>query len=184
MANVSHVVNHLSFGIPLKANLARRTDEIEPEFFDLSSTAVMDGKVYTNKKLHQAFHHYVKVVTTQLELGLRYKGKDAVQVYQMVQSSQIMQYGADDVPEARFSYDISPMAVVIKVRCMTRQMPFCFLLKCLFNPAFPPTPTSHQKHGKKWYEFLTSICAVIGGTFTMLGLLSGVLSNIFKGKKL
>jgi hypothetical protein len=125
----------------------------------------------------------VKVVTTQLELGLRYKGKDAVQVYQMVQSSQIMQYGADDVPEARFSYDISPMAVVIKVRRVKTRLPFCFLLKSLFNPAFFPLAL-HQKHGKKWYEFLTSICAVIGGTFTMLGLLSGVLSTIFKGKKL
>ena len=41
-------------------------------------------------------------------------GKDVIQAYQMVQTSQIMQYAPEDVPEARFSYDISPMAVVIK----------------------------------------------------------------------
>jgi hypothetical protein len=107
-----------------------------------------------NKKLHQAFHHYIKVVSTQLELGMRYHGKDAIQAYQMVQTSQIMQYATEDVPDARFSYDISPMAVVIK------------------------------KKGKKWYEFITSICALIGGTFTVVGLLSGFLNVVFKSKKI
>ena len=96
-----------------------------------------------------------QVVSTQLELGMRHRGKDAIQAYQMVQTSQIMQYGPDDVPEARFSYDISPMAVVIK------------------------------KTGKPWYSFVTSVCALIGGTFTVVGLLSGFLNVVFKaGKKL
>jgi hypothetical protein len=41
-----------------------------------------------------------------------------------------------------------------------------------------------SKKGKHWYEFVTSICALIGGTFTMLGLLSGFLGVIFKAKKI
>jgi len=65
-----------------------------------------------------------------------------------------MQYTDDDVPEARFSYDISPMSVLIKSK------------------------------GKKLYEFITSICAVIGGTFTVVGLFNGFLSVIFKPKKI
>lgn len=65
-----------------------------------------------------------------------------------------MVYEEVDVPEARFSYDISPMSVTI-----TRQ-------------------------GKKWYEFITSICALIGGTFTVVGLLNGVLHVLFKAKNL
>ena len=65
-----------------------------------------------------------------------------------------MQYFEEDVPEARFSYDLSPMAVVI------------------------------TRKGKKWYEFITSICALIGGTFTVVGLISGFLSVIFKSKKI
>ena len=56
--------------------------------------------------------------------------------------------------EARFSYDLSPMSVSI------------------------------TKKGKHWYEFVTSICALIGGTFTVVGLLSGFLSVIFKPKKI
>ena len=75
-------------------------------------------------------------------------------VYQMVQSSQVMHYQDDEIPEARFSYDISPMSVAI------------------------------QKKGKHWYEFITSICALIGGTFTVVGLVSGFLGTIFKSKKI
>jgi hypothetical protein len=37
---------------------------------------------------------------------------------------------------------------------------------------------------KKWYEFLTSMCALVGGTFTVVGLLSGVLGVLFKPKKI
>ena len=50
--------------------------------------------------------------------------------------SQVMHYQDDEVPEAKFSYDISPLATVI----------------------------SSKK--RAWYEFLTSLMAIIGGTFT------------------
>jgi hypothetical protein len=36
----------------------------------------------------------------------------------------------------------------------------------------------------RWYEFVTSVCAIIGGTFTVMSLLNGLLSVIFKAKKL
>lgn len=58
------------------------------------------------------------------------------------------------MPEARFSYDISPMAVLVK------------------------------SQSKELYKFVTSMCAVIGGTFTVVGLFNGVLSVIFKSKKI
>ena len=44
------------------------------------------------------------------------------------------------MPEARFSYDLSHMAVDI------------------------------EKKGKRWYEFITTIAALIGGSFTGVGL--------------
>ena len=80
-------------------------------------------------------------------------GKDAILAYQMVESNQLMKYSVEDVPEARFSYDIAPMSVVI------------------------------QRKGKRWYEFITSICAIIGGTFTVISLLNGFLGVIFKQKR-
>jgi ABC-type transporter Mla maintaining outer membrane lipid asymmetry permease subunit MlaE len=65
-----------------------------------------------------------------------------------------MQYSDDDVPQAVFQYDLSPIAV------------------------------SLQRKGKRWYEFLTSLCAIIGGTFTVVGLVSSFLGIVFKPKKL
>ncbi len=47
-----------------------------------------------------------------------------------------MHYQDDEVPEAKFSYDISPMSVVISSK------------------------------RRRWYEFVTSLMAIIGGTFT------------------
>ena len=65
-----------------------------------------------------------------------------------------MQYTNDEIPEARFSYDLSPMAVVV------------------------------ERKRKHLYEFITSIAAVIGGTFTVVGLISSFLGVVFKaGKK-
>lgn len=50
----------------------------------------MNENAYLNTKLHQAFHHYIKVVSTNVDLG----GRDSVLAYQMVQSSQVMQVNA------------------------------------------------------------------------------------------
>jgi protein disulfide-isomerase-like protein len=152
MSNISHMINHLSFGPIISKRAERQLKMVPPEYFTLDSTHRMDGNVYINKNLHQVYHHYIKVISTSLEVG-RYKGVNEILAYQMVASSQSMQYNEDEVPEARFSYDISPMAVDIETK------------------------------GKKWYEFITSMCALIGGTFTVVGLLSNFLSVIFKEKK-
>lgn len=61
MANMSHVVNHLSFGPVLSRSAIRKVDEIPKELFTLAKTESMDGIEYINTKLHQSFHHYIKV---------------------------------------------------------------------------------------------------------------------------
>ena len=37
--------------------------------------------------------------------------------------------------------------------------------------------------GRRWYDFVTSVCAIVGGTFTVLGLVDGMLYKIMKGGK-
>mmetsp|Transcript_10730 Transcript_10730/g.16275 ORF Transcript_10730/g.16275 Transcript_10730/m.16275 type:complete len:466 (+) Transcript_10730:66-1463(+) len=155
MSNMSHIVNHLSFGpVHTKSSLSA-IESVPDDYFSVSSTIPIDNKGFVNYKLHQAFHHHLKAVPTTLELNGRHSRRDPsnIHTYQIIQSAQIMQYDENDVPEARFTYDISPMSIMI------------------------------VKKSKQWYEFVTSICAVIGGTFTVVGLLSGVLSTIFKAKK-
>ena len=61
-------------------------------------------------------------------------------------------YKEMDVPEIRFSYDLSPISVSV------------------------------QKEGRKWYEYITSLCAIIGGTYTTLGLINRTLLSLFKPK--
>lgn len=154
-ANLSHVVNHLSFGPLLSSQNRRKLANVPNELFDLESTQPMNDNMYVNLKQHQAFHHYMKVVSTHVERNsIQFHHTGSILAYQLVSSSQIMQYGNDDIPQAVFSYDLSPMAVSI----------------------------SYQS--KRWYEFITSICALIGGTFTVVGLLSSFLGIIFKPKKL
>ena len=152
MTNLSHVVNHLSFGEPMDQQ-SRKTKRIlkqVPE--EHRQFTPMDGHTYLTKEFHQAYHHYIKVVSTHLNMGS--SEANSMLTYQFLEQSQIVFYDVNNVPEARFSYDLSPMSVVV------------------------------EKETRKWYDYLTSLCAIIGGTFTTLGLIDAVLYKVFKPKKL
>ena len=73
--------------------------------------------------------------------------------YQTLVQTQTMAYHELDVPEAKFSYDLSPMAVAVRTT------------------------------GKRWYDFVTSICAIVGGTFTTVGLIDAVAHKVLKAGK-
>ncbi|CAM9927755.1 unnamed protein product [Pylaiella littoralis] len=150
-ANVSHVVKTLKFGTQFPLRGGRRAASPGMELEGLSS---LDDRVYTIDVLHTAPHHYIKVVSTFV--GDRQPDQpnvDGLQ-YQMMVSSQIMPYDEDQVPEAKFSYDLSPMSVYIKQR------------------------------RRKWYDFLTSVLAIVGGTFTVVGVLDNILFRVVKQKKI
>jgi len=161
MTNLTHRVNHLSFGETIKklpAHLSKtavqrkinRVLKQVPE--EHKQFSPMDDTEYITAEFHQAHHHYIKVVSTHLNMGTT--SINSLTVYQMLEQSQIVFYDEVNVPEARFSYDMSPMSVVV------------------------------QKEGRKWYDYLTSLCAIIGGTFTTLGLIDATLYKVFKPKKL
>lgn len=61
LANLSHVVNHLSFGTPITRSNQNKISKVSKDFFDFESTHTMNGGFYKIEKLHQAFHHYIKV---------------------------------------------------------------------------------------------------------------------------
>eukprot|EP00521_Asterionellopsis_glacialis_P007318 CAMPEP_0195282160 /NCGR_PEP_ID=MMETSP0707-20130614/1159_1 /TAXON_ID=33640 /ORGANISM="Asterionellopsis glacialis, Strain CCMP134" /LENGTH=481 /DNA_ID=CAMNT_0040341113 /DNA_START=58 /DNA_END=1503 /DNA_ORIENTATION=- len=150
MTNLTHVVNHLSFGEPLSSDRkTRRILKQVPE--EHQQFSPMDGQMYHTGDFHQAYHHYIKVVSTHLNMGA---SSNSMMSYQFLEQSQIVYYDPVNVPEARFSYDLSPMSVVV------------------------------QKEGRMWYDYLTSLCAIIGGTFTTLGLIDATLYKMFKSKKL
>jgi hypothetical protein len=152
MTNLSHIVHHLSFGDEFEKNsnrVNRILKQVPPEHHQFNP---MDEKTYLTKDFHQAYHHYIKVVSTHLNMG---KSKNKrLMLYQFLEQSQIVFYDEVNVPEARFSYDLSPMSVIV------------------------------EKEGRHWYDYLTSLCAIIGGTFTSLGLIDAMLYKVLKPKKL
>jgi len=152
MTNLTHVVNHLSFGDPIEGTNHKTKRILKQVPQEHQQFSPMDGTMYSTPDYHQAFHHYIKVVSTHLNMG-KSEANNMV-TYQFLEQSQVVYYDVVNVPEARFSYDLSPMSVVV------------------------------QKEGRKWYDYLTSLCAIIGGTFTTLGLIDATLYKVFKPKKL
>ena len=158
MTNVSHEIHYLYFvsqpppGVkPPKPQ--RELEESQraqdgtimvppPKDSSVSSLShPMNGNVYVTRDLHQAYHHYIKLVSTNLYS------------YQVVQNSQLVHYKSDQVPEAKFILDLSPIAV-----------------------------TYHAKK-RHWYDYVTSLMAIVGGTFTVVGILDAVLKTAVTATK-
>lgn len=152
MTNLSHVVNHLSFGDPIDEHSRKSKRILKQVPEEHRQFAPMDQTNWLTSEFHQAYHHYIKVVSTHLNMGN--SEANTMMTYQFLEQSQIVYYEEASVPEARFSYDLSPMSVVV------------------------------EKETRKWYDYLTSLCAIIGGTFTTLGLIDATLYRVFKPKKL
>lgn len=150
MTNLTHVVNHLSFGDPLALQKRQNKRILKQVPEEHKQFVPMDDSTFLTNRYHQAYHHFIKVVSTHLDMG----AYNVLMTYQFLEQSQVVYYDDMDVPEARFSYDISPMSVIV------------------------------QKEGRKWYDYVTSLCAIIGGTFTTLGLIDASLYKVFKSKKL
>ena len=104
MTNVSHIINHLSFGKPMSKWLMNKILPNTPEGF-LETTKPFDGNVYVTHSVHEAHHHYLKVITTEIEPEKETNKREAKRrknepgrAYQILQSSQLSLYKADIVP--------------------------------------------------------------------------------------
>lgn len=151
MTNVSHQVNALNVGDPMAVHRVE-TSYIKnlPEKLT-SKIAPMNGNVYINENLHEAYHHYLKVVPTQvdgLQIGARF-----LRAYQILPNSQLAYYRTDMVPEAKFAYDLSPIKVF------------------------------YRKPKRRWYDYCTSLMAIVGGVFTVVGMLESSIETTVKVTK-
>jgi hypothetical protein len=145
MTNVSHEVHFLYIGDPMGYKRVKDgTAKVPPEVY--AKLSPMDGNVYPTYNLHEAYHHYLKVVSTQID-GLRV-GNRELRVYQILENSQLSYYRNDIVPEAKFIFDLSPIAVNYKTR------------------------------SRHWYDYMTSIMAIVGGIFTVVGMLESSLHAV------
>jgi len=137
LANLSHKVNHLSFGTAVPSKVKRRLAS-DHQFL----TAPLDNREFVVSESGSAPTVFMKVVTVFLDDYPNYP------FYEMTSQSRITNYEENLIPEARFVFDFSPLSVMI------------------------------SKDNIKWYQFLTSLLALIGGTFTVVQLFNSFVGNI------
>lgn len=145
MTNVSHEVHYLSFGDSHVFQEGRQMLRIPPKFVE--NITPMNGNVYVTQNLHEAHHHYLKLVTTSFDKKIVSNLVD-VRAYMVLQNSQLSYYQNDIVPEAKFTIDLSPIAVKYRT---------------VYRP---------------WYDYITSLMAILGGTFTVVGMFESALFRI------
>jgi hypothetical protein len=131
--NVSHFVNTFTFGEEPKKVLSSLPADYK------RSVNPIDGKSFAVDKFHMAPHHYIKVVNTRFEMNNR-------KSYQLTHQWNTRTIQRKQVPQAKFSYDLSPVEVVVR------------------------------KADRRWYDFVTSIFAIIGGAFTFMSMTSGLVN--------
>lgn len=127
--NVSHTVHHFSFG-----EAPRRMIYALPGQYKRHVNP-LDGRTFTVGKFHQAPNHFIKVVHTRFESGLR--------SYQQTHQWSVRMLQRKTVPQAKFSYDLSPVEVLV------------------------------TKGDRRWYDFVTQLFAITGGAFTVLSMTLG-----------
>ena len=125
MTNLSHEIHHMEFSPEEDEQHVSRHDVFPKDFSD--SMYPFNGNVYVTKDLHQAYHHYLKLITTNDRF------------FQVLQSTQLAEYKPEEVPEAKFIIDLSPIAV------------------------------RYRRESRHWYDYMTSLMAIVGGTFTVVG---------------
>lgn len=141
LTNVSHLVNHFSFGDKESRKWAERQN-IPKDL--VAHITPLDGQSFIANHFHEAPQHYLKVVSTAVE------GRSDF-FYQITHSDRVRKLKnkmADKAPQARFTYDFSPMSVIVKAK------------------------------RKRWYEFVTSLFAILGGTYTVVELFSGAVDTV------
>ncbi|CAL0328919.1 unnamed protein product [Lupinus luteus] len=141
--NMSHVINHLSFGRKITARTMTDVKILIPHIG--SSSDRLKGRSFINThdlEGNITIEHYIQIVKTEVTTRTGYR---LVEEYEYTAHSNVAH--SVDIPVAKFRLEFSPMQVSI---------------------------TENQK---SFSHFITNVCAIIGGVFTVAGILDSVLHN-------
>jgi len=149
--DVSHTVNHLSYGPFLS-----ETDWMVMPPHIAASVGTLDDKSYTSDQHVPTTHeHYVKVVKHEVIPPSSWKASPVQAYGYTVHSNNIQKAG--EVPTVRINYDILPIVVQF----------------------------SEKKQA--FYHFITQLCAIVGGVFTVAGIVASITDkgiNLVKKQEL
>ena len=146
LINASHVVNELWFGEPLSRHQRARMPAADQEELLSPTSHRLDGLPFVAKAVGLAHVHYLKVVTKVLK-HVDVSAPDLL-AYKYTVHSNTYEAAAKlpkEEPSIEFKYDLSPISIVVQ----QERMPL--------------------------YRFVTSSCAIIGGVFTVIGLIENVI---------
>jgi len=174
MTNVSHIINHLSFGKPFSKYFIKEGLKNTPKGF-LETTRPFDGNVYVTSNVHEAHHHYLKVITTDFDAEKNkkkavnknfYKPQEPNRAYQILQSSQLSLYKADIVP-GKLCVFVLAFSNMLSLYVHRSHIILLFISsEAKFTYDLSPIAVSYNKKSRAWYDYFTSVMAIVGGTFT------------------
>ena len=152
MTNLTHRVHHFSFGSPDGPG-GHLSDHLWQEFFPFYSD-IPKKYQHTNpmKEKYYPTYHFHEAFHHHLKvISMHMNSFHTKILYQILEESQLVMYDVQNVPEIKFLWDMSPMSVNLV-----------------------------KETDKHWYDYITSLLAIIGGTYTTLGLINRTLLGIFK----
>ena len=202
LTNISHTINQLSFGRPMSKYFQQKgLNHVPPEF--LASTRPFDGNTYVTQKEHEAHHHYLKVVTTEFDADKaapkvynknkkKYEADSGMtRAYQILQSSQLSAFEQNVVPGEWHEQCRDYIQLFVPLLWLhgfwvphTKQEDLrLFLTEAKFTYDLSPIAVSYERNWRKWYDYLTSVMAIIGGTFTVVGMLESSIDTVTSKKR-
>lgn len=172
MTNMSHEVHTFQFGSPFLINALESGigDAYVPnDFYERIIT--MDRNVYVHRQdeeserlthHNQAFHHHLQVIPSEFDFPSSYAAVFAKhgfrdkQAYQILLQTSHVHYDearGNNKPQVKFHYEISPVKI------------------------------HYKNHTRHFYEWLTSVLALVGGCFVSIELIERVVGILYETNK-
>lgn len=148
LINATHSIENLSFGRPLKEAQKKALAAMDSRVEDneiLATTNTLDGNFFVSQHNDRTFEHFLQVVPTIY----KFRSGQELLVYKYTSTSAEHE-DTEDYPSAKFSFQISPMAVIVR------------------------------EEGVPTYHFLTNVCAIVGGLFTVFSIMSGAADATYR----
>eukprot|EP00270_Netrium_digitus_P003478 TRINITY_DN1404_c0_g1_i1.p1 TRINITY_DN1404_c0_g1~~TRINITY_DN1404_c0_g1_i1.p1 ORF type:complete len:512 (+),score=119.19 TRINITY_DN1404_c0_g1_i1:48-1583(+) len=148
--NMTHVVQAFSFGRPISRRRMYMMERLVPH---LEEKPRIVSKLFMSTHDNMTHDHYLQVVMTQVQPLQRVALDNAV--HRSILSSYEYTVHSNTItsltlPVVRFHYELSPMQVLI------------------------------TENRRPFSHFITNLCAIIGGVFTVAGIVDGMLHGALR----
>ncbi|XP_012473133.1 LOW QUALITY PROTEIN: protein disulfide-isomerase 5-3 [Gossypium raimondii] len=149
--NMSHVIGHLSFGKIISPQVLSDVKRLIPYLG--RSHDKLNGRSFINHRdldANVTIEHYLQAVKTEVVTVKSSHESSLIEQYETHYTAHSSLAQSVNMPVAKFHFQLSPMQVLITEN---------------------PKSLSH---------FLTNVCAIIGGVFTVAGILDSILYNTIR----